>query len=253
MWILVCGGNTHRSSLPAVSSVGQNRVSCCLSGCWALRKGLDVLREETRLLRKGVNASLQALPGVGVVRACWGVSSPLTGRPSLPCPCLSQHCSRTLFEPGTGHFANAANGVCYGAHFGAQSYLMYHVVALEVTGTKARKGGACPQAADRLERQKNICTQSLNCLGTTGAAAPPRGPEGPPREHEVWAVKGSSLLFPIVLLPVLPPFYTQPFLHAFICPLPSTWNAITARPPFAFPNSTSFSLDQLKRPFFFSV
>lgn len=98
MWILVCGGNTHRSYLTAVSSVGQNRVSCCFSGCWALHKGLDVLKEETRLLRKGVTAALQARPGVGVVRACWGVSSVLTGLPGLAFPGIAATLSLSLAQ-----------------------------------------------------------------------------------------------------------------------------------------------------------
>lgn len=210
MWIRVCGGNTHRSYLTAVSSVGPNRVSCCFSGCWAVRKGLDVLKEETRLLRKGVNASFQALPCV--VRACWGVNSLLTSLPAPPCPfpCTALALSLSMAQVT---LEMQLNCVHYSTHFGAQSYLIYHVVALEGTSTKARKGGACLHAADRLETERNICTQSLNCLDTTGAAAPPRGPERPPQRTQGLS---SGRLFSVI--PHCPPSCVPSFLNPTLSP-----------------------------------
>lgn len=143
------------------------------------------------------------------------------------------------------------NGVCCSAHFEVQSYLSYHVAALEVTSTKARKVGACLRGADRLERERNIRTQSPNCSGTTWAAAPPKGSEGPPREGRVEQWRALQCYSPLSSSLCCPLSTPSPFSMPSFIPFLLPEMPLPLCPPFAFPNSTSFSLDQLRRPFSF--
>lgn len=82
-------------------------------------------------------------------------------------------------------------------------------------------------------------------------SCPPRGSKGPPREDEVeqWrALRCYSPLSSSLCCPLSTPSpFSMPSFVPFLLPeMP-----LPLRPLFAFPNSTSFSLDQIRRPFSF--